>query len=71
LSVGQEVTIAYRLNGRKWQRDAKSEVKFFVNLEALSVSSRDGAAATEQTASDDAFDQANSEMTYSEEDIPF
>ena len=26
--------MTYRLNGRKWQRDANSEVKFFLNAEA-------------------------------------
>ena len=34
LSVGDEVEIAYRLSGRKWQRDADSEVKFFLSAEA-------------------------------------
>ena len=34
LSVGDEVEISYRLSGRKWQRDANSEVKFFLNAEA-------------------------------------
>lgn len=34
LSVGDEVEVPYRLSGRKWQRDEKSEVKFFLNAEA-------------------------------------
>ena len=29
LSVGDEVEVPFRLNGRKWQRDPQSEVKFF------------------------------------------
>ncbi|MBC8870081.1 MAG: DUF3127 domain-containing protein [Planctomycetes bacterium] len=34
LSVGDEVEVSYRLSGRRWQRDANSEVKFFLNAEA-------------------------------------
>jgi hypothetical protein len=34
LNVGDEVEVNYRLSGRKWQRDANSEVKFFLNAEA-------------------------------------
>ena len=36
LSVGEQVEVRYRLNGRKWQKDPNSEVKFFLNAEALS-----------------------------------
>lgn len=35
MSVGNDVEIAYRLSGRKWQRDPNSEVKFFLNAEAV------------------------------------
>jgi hypothetical protein len=35
LNVGDEIEIAYRLNGRRWQKDPSSEVKFFLNAEAL------------------------------------
>lgn len=70
LTVGQEVVVFYRLNGRKWQRDPNSEVKFFVNLEALSVSAKGGSSASTKSTND-AFDEANNELTYSEEDIPF
>lgn len=34
LNVGDEVQVSIRLNGRKWQRDANSEVKFFLSAEA-------------------------------------
>ncbi len=36
LKVGDEVEVNYRLNGRKWQRDPDSEVKFFLSCEATS-----------------------------------
>lgn len=35
LNVGDDVEIDYRLNGRKWQKDAKSEVKYFLNAEGM------------------------------------
>jgi hypothetical protein len=34
LQVGDEIEADYFLNGRRWQRDANSEVKFFLNAEA-------------------------------------
>ena len=36
MNEGDEVEITYRLSGRRWQKDANSEVRFFVNVEALS-----------------------------------
>ena len=35
MNVGDEVEVTYRLNGRRWQKDPQSEVKFFVNVEAM------------------------------------
>jgi hypothetical protein len=37
LNVGDEVDVQYRLTGRKWQKDAVSEVKYFLTAEALQV----------------------------------
>ncbi len=34
LNVGDEIEVPIRLNGRKWQRDPNSEVKFFLSAEA-------------------------------------
>lgn len=34
LEVGAEVEVTFLLNGRKWQKDANSEVKFFLNAKA-------------------------------------
>jgi len=36
VAVGDEISIAYRLNGRKWQKDPASEVRYFLSAEALS-----------------------------------
>ena len=35
MNVGDEVEVTYRLNGRRWQKDANSEVRFFLSCEAL------------------------------------
>lgn len=35
LAVGNDVEVTYRLSGRKWQKDAKSDVKYFLSAEAM------------------------------------
>ena len=42
LNVGDEITVNYRLSGRKWQRDANSEVKFFLSAEGMSFEKSGG-----------------------------
>ena len=70
ISVGDEIEVTYRLNGRKWQKDPSAEVKYFVNVEAISYAIQGGGSGDAGSANKD-FDQANAELTYSEEDIPF
>jgi single-stranded DNA-binding protein len=41
---GDELEVSYRLSGRKWQRDAASEEKYFLNAEALGFKVLKGAA---------------------------
>lgn len=36
MNLGDDVTVTYRLSGRKWQRDPQSEVKYFLSAEAMS-----------------------------------
>lgn len=36
LNQGDEIEVSYRLNGRRWQRDEHSEVKYFLSAEAMS-----------------------------------
>jgi len=43
LKVGDELDVSYRLNGRRWQRDPESEVKWFLNAEATNFKVRKGA----------------------------
>lgn len=66
LSQGQEVEITYRISGRKWQKDANSEVKYFCNLEALSFQAIGDAPASGGGNPNDAFAEAADE-----EDAPF
>ena len=72
LNVGDEVEITYRLNGRKWQRDASSEVKFFLSCEATNyrVLSGDG-AQTADAAVGDPNDDLNQAAFEDDDDIPF
>jgi hypothetical protein len=72
LNVGDELEIAYRLNGRKWQRDANSEVKFFLNAEALSfdVVGKNSTAGTAASASASSANDAFQEAT-DDDEVPF
>ena len=74
LNVGDDVEITYRLSGRKWQRDANSEVKFFLNAEATGFQVLAGKASAGGSANEPGDDDPNaglSEAAYDEEDIPF
>lgn len=57
LSVGDEIEIHYRLGGRKWQRDADSEVKFFLSAEASSFKRTSAAGAKAPEDINTALDQ--------------
>ena len=72
MNVGDDVEITYRLSGRKWQRDANSEVKFFLNAEATSfkVLSGGGSGASVPAADFDP-NSGLAEAAVDEEDIPF
>lgn len=67
MKKGDEVEIIYRLNGRRWQKDPDSEVKFFVNLEAMSFQRVEGGSGGGGSSDpNDAFAEAADE-----EDAPF
>ncbi len=69
LNVGDEVDVTYRLNGRKWQRDEMSEVKYFVSIEATrfdlvggeAASAKARRPATNASAVNDAFSEVDDE----------
>jgi len=70
LSVGDEVEVNYRLNGRKWQKDPQSEVKFFLNAEATSFRSLSGGPASSPKSGD--ANAAFAEASYDDdEEVPF
>lgn len=73
MKVGDEVEISYRLGGRKWQRDANSEVKYFLSCEALNFQVLGGVAPSDDT---DAFsgsaNDALAEAAFEDDDdVPF
>ncbi|GAB5404101.1 MAG: DUF3127 domain-containing protein [Aureliella sp.] len=67
LNVGDQVEVTYRLNGRKWQRDAQSEVKYFLSCEATNFRVIGG---TDAPATGDAND-ALAEAAFDDDDVPF
>jgi len=59
--LGDEVEVTYRLNGRRWQKDEASEVKYFLSAEAMSfrIVSGGGDTMTEKvTEPNNAFAEA-------------
>ena len=67
LSQGQDVEFTYRLSGRRWQKDPQSEVKFFLNAEAVSYKVLgEGTDPTAQADPNDAFAEAAQD-----DDVPF
>ncbi len=68
LKVGDEIEVTYRLAGRKWQKDPQSEVKFFLNAEAISYKPVGKAAGGSPADANAAFAEASYE---DDEDVPF
>ncbi|MEM7473730.1 MAG: DUF3127 domain-containing protein, partial [Planctomycetota bacterium] len=68
LNVGDEVEVTYRLNGRKWQRDPQSEVKFFLSCEATEYRVLSGPGASEGGNANAALDEAAYE---DDDEVPF
>ena len=67
MNEGDEVEIAYRLSGRKWQRDPSSETKYFLNAEALSFQVLgSGGGGADTSSANDAFSEA-----IDDDDAPF
>lgn len=68
LHEGQEIEVTFRLNGRRWQRDPESEVKFFLNAEAVSFTAAGEGA---DTASRSVADPNAAFMEAGDDDAPF
>jgi hypothetical protein len=67
LQLGDEIEARYRLNGRKWQKDSASEVKYFLSAEAMSYKKTADRPSGEKLDVNSGF----SEAAYSDEDAPF
>ncbi len=67
LKIGDEVEIGYRLSGRRWQKDANSEVKFFLNAEATDFTLLNDASPPKTASANDAFHEA----AEGDEEAPF
>ena len=66
LNVGDEIEATYKLNGRKWQRDPQSEVKYFLSAEVVKF---DVVAKAEDTPA--RADEANENEALADGDVPF
>ncbi len=77
LQVGDEVEVNYRLSGRKWQRDAQSEVKYFLSAEATGYrlvgdGSAGGGSGSSKSRSTGDINDALAEASYDDGgDVPF
>ena len=72
LNVGDEVEVTYRLSGRKWQRDAQSEVKYFLSCEAMNYRVLSGPGAEAASASSSDANAALNEAAFEDDDdVPF
>jgi hypothetical protein len=69
LSVGDQVEVPFRLNGRRWQRDPQSEVKFFLSAEAVDFNILRKAGSGDDEGPPQDFDEGGS--FESEEEPPF
>ncbi len=66
INVGDEVEFTYRLTGRKWQKDAQSEVKYFLNAEAIGFQKMGDTNSAPAASANDAFAEA-----VDDDEVPF
>ncbi len=73
LSVGDEVEITYRLSGRKWQKDSRSEVKFFLSAEAIRFKKIGDRAVQSSNPGDlnEELSEAATDQVFDPNDVPF
>jgi len=79
VQVGDDLEITYRLSGRKWQKDSSSEVKFFLNAEALNfnvvgskaTSSANAESANAESANAESANDSFDEAAAGEDEVPF
>lgn len=71
LQVGDTIAVQYRLSGRKWQRDAQSETRYFLSAEGLSFDIQNGGNAGGGNSRVSAGSDINAELDEAGEDMPF
>ncbi|MFM2095885.1 MAG: hypothetical protein RIS70_3009 [Planctomycetota bacterium] len=72
MQLGDDVEIAYRLTGRKWQRDPQSEVKYFLSAEAMQFKVVNGGGGEGGSGSNsEDINRSFAESASDEEDAPF
>jgi hypothetical protein len=72
LSVGEEITVKYRLSGRKWQKDSSSEVKYFLSAEAMAFERQGATAGAKSSKSAADANSSLDEASYDDGgDVPF
>ena len=70
LSPGEEIEVTYRLSGRRWQKDATSEPKYFLSAEGLSFKRLSGGGRP-VGGSEDAINPNDALAEAGEDDVPF
>ena len=71
LRVGDDVEVSYRLTGRRWQKDASSEAKYFLSCEAISFRVVGGGVSDQGFASVNVNDNLAEAASQDEGDVPF
>jgi hypothetical protein len=73
LHVGDDAEISYRLSGRKWQKDANSEWKYFLSAEATSfrVLNKNKNQKEASPAAGDAANDELSQAAHDDDEVPF
>jgi hypothetical protein len=71
LQVGNEIEVNYRLSGRRWQKDAHSEAKYFLSCEATAFRLV-GPGASDNGLSERDVNQDFAQASYENDDeVPF
>ena len=70
LKEGDQIEVTYRLNGRKWQKDPTSEVKFFLNAEATDFTVIGSSEANSSAYAASANDEL-AEAAFDDDEVPF
>ncbi len=71
LKVGDVIDVTFRLTGRKWQKDSKSEVKYFLSAEAMKYDVVQRKSGGQKPADADRPFPDESEALAGDDEVPF